>query len=396
MVIKNGMVVTENGIQNVDVLIENGKIAKIAPNLSGERVVDAKGRYVMPALVDIGSRVLDGKIRAGTLKDLSKKAQRNGFAKVALSALCEPRIDSEVALEFAKSQFSICDGADICSLVAGIREDGRLSDISILLKDGAMGIEFSSDTDGNMVRRMMEYALMHDVRLFCHADDTALHGDGVMHEGKVSARLGLSGVPAVAESSQVARIGELADFYGVNVVVLGASTPQTLRICQQNPWLHSQVSLHHLLLTDDACDNYNTAGKIWPPLRDTLLRDLMQESLARGGVSMLTSLHTPVSRSAKDAVFAEAAYGIDGMENFLPLCYTYLVESGIVSMEKLIDLVATKPAAAAGFKDRIGKIEIGYDAKIVIFDPAVKSCIESESSPYFGRAIYGKIEIVSG
>jgi dihydroorotase len=396
MVIKNGRIVTDTGVIDADVRIEDGKITDVAPGLSDDISVDVKGRYVMPAMVDIGSGVMDGKLRAGTLERLSTKAQRNGFGSVVLSALCEPSIDNEITLEFAKSQAAMCSGADIFSLVSGVRESGGLSDISILLKEGALGIEFPSDIDGNLIRRMMEYAKMHDVRLFCRADDSALHGDGVMHEGMVSACLGLGGVPAVAESSQVVRIGELADFYRVNVVVLGASTPQTLRICQQNPWLHAQLPLHHLLLTDEACENYNTTGKIWPPLRDETSRDLMQEALVHGSAAMLTSLHTPVSKSAKDAVFAEAAYGIDGMENFLPLCYTYLVETGLISIEKLVDLVATQPSAAVGLDDTRGKIAVGYEAKIVLFDPTIESCIENEYSPYFGQTVHGGVKTLSG
>jgi len=277
-------------------------------------------------------------------------------------------------------------------LLSGLTEKGTLSDVSILIKEGAVGIEFHSSIDGNLIRRLMEYARMHGVKLFCHANDPALQGEGVMHEGEVSSRLGLGGVPSVAESSQVARIGELAACYEVDVVILSASTPQTLKICKENPYLHAQVSLHHLLLTDQACDNYNTTGKIWPPLRDESSRQLLLQALQSGDIAMLTALHTPVSSSAKDAVFAEAEYGIDGLYNFLPLCYTSLVKEGVIDLLQLSKLTALYSAEAVGLGDRKGKVAVGYDADLILFDPNKEALIEDPTSPYHGQSVYGCVE----
>ena len=206
MVIKGAKVVGPEGIVNVDVRVENGKITEMGESLDGE-AYDAKGHYLLPAMVDIGVRVRDGKLRGGTLEKLSKKAFGNGFGTVVLSSLCLPRIDNEITLEFVKSQAELCHETEIFSLLSGVDEEGGLSDCSILLKEGAVGIEFESHIDGNLIRRLMEYSQMYDVRLFCHANDPALQGDGVMHEGEVSSRLGLAGIPMLSESSQVARIG---------------------------------------------------------------------------------------------------------------------------------------------------------------------------------------------
>ncbi|BDY12227.1 amidohydrolase family protein [Hydrogenimonas cancrithermarum] len=392
MVITNAKVVTPERVEAIDVRIENGKIAQMGEGLLGGESLDAGGRYLMPAMIDIGVGVMDGRLRGGTLEKLSANAYVNGFGTVVISSLCTPRIDNEITLEFAKSQAELCRDTKILTLLSGVTDEEKLSDASILLKEGAVGIEFDSSIDGNLIRRLMEYAVMHGIKLFCHANDPALQGDGVMHEGEVSSRLGLGGVPAVAESSQVARIGELASYYGVDVVILAASTPQTLEICSANPHLHAQVPLHHLLLTDTLCDNYNTAGKIWPPLRDEVSRRAMIERLKSGVVSMLTALHTPVSGSAKDAVFSEAEYGIDGLNAFLPLCYTFLVKEGMIDLPELSKLTACRPAETVGIDRYKGKIAVGYDADLILFDPDKECCGRFENSPYEGKSLYGDVE----
>ncbi|WP_201353519.1 amidohydrolase family protein [Hydrogenimonas urashimensis] len=392
MLIKGAKVVRESGVEEVDIRIEDGKITEIGKNLKNGKIYDAQGSYIMPALVDIGVRVFDGKLRGGTLEKLAKSAYVNGFGTVVLSSLCMPRIDNEITLEFAKSQAELCADAQILPLLSGVTLEGKLADCSILLKEGAVGIEFESHIDGNLIRRLMEYSRMHGVKLFCHANDPSLQGDGVMHEGEISSHLGLSGIPPLSESSQVARIGEFAKAYGVETIIMGASTSETLKICRENPFLKAQVSIHHLLLNDEACDNYDTAGKVCPPLRDESERLKLLDALKNGEIAMLTSLHSPVSKTAKDAVFAEAAYGIEGISCFLPLLYTHLIRSGTIDLPYLVRLTASLPAESAGLGHRKGKIEVGYDADLVRFDPETKIRYPGSRSPYAGTALFGHVE----
>ena len=394
MVIKNAKVVTPDAVLELDVSVENGKIEKIAENLSGSDYIDAKGKYLLPAMIDIGVSVMDSKLRGDAIYKLSSHAKENGFGTVVLSSFCTPSIDNEITLEFIKAQSKLCNGAKVLALLAGTKDEEKLSDISILLKDGAVGIEFESSIDGNMIRRLMEYASMYGVKLFCHAKDLALQGEGVMNEGVISSRLGLGGVPDVAESSQVARIGELALAYGVDVVILSASTPRTLQLCAQNPRLFAQASIHHLLLNDRVCDNYNTSGKIWPPLRDENSRLEMIEFLKNGNLEALTSLYTPVSASLKDAVFAEAAYGIDGLSSFLPLLYTYLVKLGYIDMPTLSKLTSGNCVKLVGLDDHKGLIKEGYDADLILFDPNAVGSIDLPNSPYNGWKVEGRVEPV--
>ncbi len=391
MVVTNANVVLPEGVKRVDVRIEKGRIAEIGENLQGERI-DAKGRCLLPAMIDIGVGVFDGKLRGGTLEKLAEKARRNGFGTVVLSALCTPKVDDEITLEFVKSQAERSDAAQIDTLVAGVKEEGGLADCAILVKEGGRGIEFESSLDGNRIRRLMEYAQLLDVPLYCHANDPSLQGDGVMQEGEVAARLGLAGVPELAESSQVARVGEFAVEYGVDVVVLHASTPRTLEICRDNPRLTAQVPLPHLLLDESACDDYDTSGKIWPPLRSAERREQMVRMLQKGDVTMLTSLHSPVSETAKDAVFAEAAYGIDGLEDFLPLLYTHFVAEGRLGWNDVVRLTSEEAAKLLGLEERKGRIAVGYDADLILFDPDAPSVEPDSRSPYRRCHLRGSVE----
>jgi len=393
MIIKNAKVVTPDAVLDLDVSIKDKKIEKLSKNLSGSEYIDAKGKYLLPAMIDIGTSVMDLKLRGDNINRLSCDAKKSGFKIVVLSSFCSPSIDNEIALEFIKSQATLCKGAEVLTLIAGTKEKKKLNDISILLKKGAVGIEFESDIDGNMIRRLMEYASMYRIKLFCHAKDLALQGDGVMNEGAISSKLGLGGIPDVAESSQVARIGELALSYGVDVVILSASTPKTLKLCMQNPRLHAQVSIHHLLLNDEACNNYDTSGKIWPPLRDEKSRLEMLEFLQNGNLETLTSLHTPVSDSLKDAVFAEAAYGIDGFNSFLPLAFTYLIKPGYIDMSTFSNLTSRNCARLIGLDSHKGCIKEGYDADLILFDADEVNRINLANSPYYNWRVEGKVEL---
>ncbi|WP_457596487.1 hypothetical protein [Hydrogenimonas sp.] len=386
MVVKGARVVLENEVAEVDVRIEEGRIVEIGTELGGEALV-AKGRYLLPALADVGVKMRDGRLRGGTLERLAKKARASGFGTLAISSLCMPRVDDEITLEFAKSQAERCRDARIVPLLSGVNEEGGLSDCAILLREGAVGIEFESHIDGNLIRRLMEYAKLRGVRLFCRPNDPALQGEGVMHEGRVSGTLGLAGVPPLAEISQVARIGEFARAYEVPTVMLGASTPETLDLCSQNPYLQAQVSLHHLLLDDTACEGYDTSAKIWPPLRDARSREEMLQRALEGAVEMLTTLHSPVSPTAKDSVFAEAAYGIEGLSHFLPLAYTELVKRRGLGWSYLVRMSAAAPLEACGLRG--GRIAVGERADLVLFDPSPKRRLDA---PYGDREVEGVVE----
>ncbi len=390
MIIKNARVVLQDGIKKLDVKIEKGKITELSESIEGRGVIDAKERYLMPAMVDIGVKVKDSKLRGQTITQLCANARANGFGTVVLSSLCDPSIDDEITLEFVKSQAGLCKETKVLALLSGLK-DGGLSDCSILIKEGAVGIEFESHIDGNLIRRLMEYAVMHGVMLFCRANDPALQGEGVLHEGEVSCRLGLAGIDAAAESSQIARIGELAEFYGADVTVLGASTDRTLKICAQSGRLSPQVSVHHLILNDKACESYNTAGKIWPPLRDDAMRKEMLDALLDDDSAMITSLHTPVSKTAKDAVFADAAYGIEGLNAFLPLLYTHLVKNGSFDLPALARMTSLNPAKAVGLEGKKGAVLPGYDADLLLFEEDFSFCCDDPHSPYNGMQINGRV-----
>jgi dihydroorotase len=197
------------------------------------------------------------------------------------------------------------------------------------------------------------------------------------------------GISPLAESSQVARIGEFARHYEVEVVISGASTSRTLEICRHNPWLKAQVPIHHLLLDHTACDRYDTAGKIDPPLKDEATKSNLMAALIDGRIDMLSAWHTPVSATAKDTVFAEAAAGINGLAYYLPLLYTEWVRTGLIEWPKLMRLTASAICETVGMDG--GCIEVGAPARLILFDPEPIESIDDPRSPYRNREVAGCI-----
>ena len=214
--------------------------------------------------------------------------------------------------------------------------------------------------------------LCSNVPFFCFCDDPSLNDAGVMNEGEISAKLGLLGISKIGEISSVAKVSSMAEYYQSKVLFQALSVSKSLDIIDKakdnNPNLYTEVSIHHLTLNDSECLDFNTQAKIHPPLRDEKERLLLIEDLKNGKIDTITSLHSPKSIIYKDVPFADAAYGIDSMENFLPLCYRSLVESGIISFSKLSEMISSNPADILGLEN-IGKVEEGYIADLVIFDP---------------------------
>ena len=146
-------------------------------------------------------------------------------------------------------------------------------------------------------------------------------------------------------------------------------------------------------LVESACDGFNTYAKLNPPLRTSADKEALLERLADGKIDILTALHSPKSVIYKDVAFFEAKYGIDSIEDYLSLCYTYLVKEGVIGWDKLASLICEKPAEILGEKT-LGKIAEGYDANIILFDPQSVHEVTKATSPYHGKTLYGHIKRV--
>ena len=398
MIIKNAILCDANGERQGDVEITDGIITKIADNLSGDKIVDAKGAYLLPGLIDLNVSLKDGQLNTARLQQLSKDAIKGGVTTLVLNPDSEPAINNEIVLEFVVEQNF--EGAHIKSSICATQEDKSLSNIAILLKNGAVAPSLDSSVDSNLIRRVFEYMKMYEGTVFCSVRDRALNGNGVMFEGSVSAKLGLPGISVLGEIIHVAKMIEIARYFDVQVLFKGLFTRRSIEMItsakQEGVKVFSEISLHHLALDDSACDSFNTYAKIFPPLADKKGKLSLQESLTNGEIDILTSLHSPQSQVNKEVAFYDAAYGTEAIEELLPLYYTKLVHSGLLSMAKLSKMTSLTPAKM--IKKNTGLIEEGQIADLIVFDTKASVKVENAQSLYKDEVLKGKIShvIVAG
>ena len=399
MLIKNAIFPTKNGLEKRDVLIKEGKIVTIAPNIDNgdEEILDANGLYLLPGIIDLNVRFSNSILNQVHIDKLSNSCLNGGVTTAVVMSDFSPRLDSATLLELVKFKIDQSKiDLKISAPLADKKED-QLNNIATLLNNGAAAILADSHRNANLLRRGLQYASMKNRPLFCNCYEPNLDDNGLMNEGFISAKLGLSGISTISETSEVAKVSELALFYGASVVFKSLSTKRSLDIVKGykslNSTLYTEVSIHHLCKDDTACDGFNTYAKIMPPLRDEKEKNALIEALKSGEIDILTSAHSPKSILYKDVAFEDAEFGIGCVEEFLSLCYTYLVKQEKIDFETLSKMCSLNPAHVLGLKTK-GKVEEGYDADLILFDPNYAFEVSNTNSLYCGDKLFGKVKKV--
>lgn len=404
MIIKGAMICDANGEYRGDVRIQEGKIAKVARSVlaeDGEEIFDASGLLLLPSAIDLNARVQDSQLNKKHLMTLSHKAAKGGVGTLALMPDCTPSLNSEVAMELLNTLQNDFHSQilGIAGSTKAIKENGTclLNDLSILHKKGAYGIYTHSSEDGNLLKRACEFALMLDIPIFLNCEDESLSANGVMNDGELSARLGLPSISNLSEIKEVAMMSEIVRFMGVRAIFQAIATDRSVEILfeskKHNPNLFVQTSIHHLMLTEDLCEGYNTAAKIKPPLKSESTRAKLVKRLVEGKIELISALQSEKSIAQKDLAFEEAAFGVDMIEYFVPMCYTLLVKNQHLSLKEMSKILSFNPAKALNLATK-GLIAEGYDADIVLLNPKETQIIDKEDSPYYNWVLNSKIEKV--
>jgi len=394
MLISNAIVCDVNGEKEVDVKIEDGVITAIGSNLHDANIVDAKGAYLLPSLIDTNVRVLDASLHAKNIKALAKEAKKGGVGHIILNADSNPAIDNEVVLEFAQNGTKDISDVKIDFMLNSLKEDMSLSNIAILLKKGVVAPYISTIAKNDVAIKIAEYVKMYGVTLFCKAEDNSLIHAGVMLEGDVSSKLGIAGIPELSEVLHVSRMIEIARHFGIKILFKSIASPRSVALItkakSEGVQVSCEVSIHHLIHSDEACHDFNTTAKLNPPLasKNDVLE--LQNALKRGDIDMLTTLHQPNSPLNKEVAFFDAAYGCEALEDALPLYYTKLVKSGLISMSELIKLTVQNPAKSIAYE--AGEIKVGAQANLLLFDTNETYQIENEQSLYDGDTLQGAVK----
>ena len=393
MLISNAIVCDINGEREVDVQIIDGVITAIGSNITDENIIDAKGAYLLPSLIDTNVRVLDSSLNAKNIQRVAKEAKRGGVGHIVLNADSTPAIDNEVVLEFAQNGVKEIEDVKIDFMLNALKEDMSLSNIAILLKKGVVAPYMSTIAKNDVAIKIAEYAKMYDITLFCKAEDNSLINAGVMLEGDVSSKLGLAGIPKLSEVLHVSRMIEIARYFGIKILFKSLASPHSVALItkakSEGVDVSCEVSIHHLLHSDEACYGFNTTAKLDPPLACKNDVQALQNALKRGEIDILSVLHEPNSPVNKEVAFFDAAYGCEALENALPIYYTKLVKSGIISMRELIKLTVVNPAKSINIE--AGVIEEGQKANLVLFAVDVSEKIANAQSLYNGEELFGKV-----
>lgn len=393
MLICNAIICDINGERQEDVRIENGVIIEIGCNLEGDERIDGTGCYLLPGLVDTNVRLKDLQLSGKNLESLSREALSGGISTVVLSGEMVGRVDNEITLEFVQKHQSHEGGAQIECAISALDEEGKLSNIGILLKKGGKALYTKAIGDYNLIMRMAQYLKMTRKPLFYLACDKSLSESGVMSDGEVATSLGLPGISSMSEVVHIASMIEIAREYGIKIVFKSITEPRSIELIAQarreGVDIECEVSLHHLLRSDEACRGFDTDAKINPPLVSDAKRQKLIQALQQGKIQALSALHQPNSDVYKDITFYDASYGTTSIGEYLPLCYTYLVQSGIIDMPTLIRLTSDAPALHAGLP--ITQIAAGEKANVILFNVNDSLIVGHHHSLYKKERLSGRV-----
>jgi dihydroorotase len=323
----------------------------------------------------------------------------------------DPITDNQAAIGFIVKQASAAIGARVFPYGAiSIGQRGEhLAEFAKLIEAGA--IAFSDDghpvLSSHLMRTALEYAQAFGIPVADHCEEPSLAKGGAMHDGVVSTRLGLKGIPAAAEEIMVARDVILSELTGGHVHLCHISTKGSVDIIRRGKEngvnVTAEVTPHHLTLTHEECEGYNTNAKMNPPLREEADVVALREAIKDGTLDMIATDHAPHHYEAKERDFDDAPFGIVGLETALGLGVKQLVNGGVLSLLELMRRMSTEPAKA--FHLDAGTLETGKPADLVIFDPSATWTVDpmtfyskSRNTPYAGHVLAGRVErtIVDG
>lgn len=392
-----------------DIRVVDGKIAEVGKNLeptsSSAKVRDLTGKVLTPGLVDVHVHLRDpGLEQKESIATGTAAAAHGGFTAVCCMPNTKPITDNALAVEYIQS---IAQQVGKCRVhVSGACTQGEkgeaLSEMGDMVAHGA--VAFTDDgrgvQDSGMMRRVMDYAVQFDKVVMSHCQDEGLVGKGQVNEGVVSTRLGLAPWPAEGEELQIARDIALSRLTGCPLQIQHMSTRRGIEMVRaakaEGLKVTCEATPHHMFLSeDDIQDDYNTNLKVNPPLRTKEDAQALIEAVADGTVDVIVTDHAPHIKFEKDREFEIAPFGMIGLETSFALVYTHLVKPGIVSWQRLVELMAINPRKVL----RVEKVAIrpGSTADFSVFDTSVEWTVTEDSfvskaknSGFLGHTLIGK------
>ena len=394
--------------------IEGSRIAAIGSDIqpqAGDIIIDATGKLVAPGLIDTHVHLREpGREDKETIVTVAKAAAAGGFTTVVCMPNTTPPIDSGATVSAILLRVK---EASVRVIPVGCVTKGRqgqeLAEIGELVEAGVWGISDDGNpiVDGEIMRRALEYSRPFGIPVISHAEDPRLMGKGVMHEGFISTILGLPGIPPEAESVMVARDLLLAKATNSWVHIAHVSTRESIELIAaakaRGIKVTCEVTPHHLVLTDEAVQTFDTNTKVNPPLRSREHVEALRKALASGVIDCIATDHAPHTWEEKDCDYIQAEFGLIGLETALPLLYTHLVKTGLLDLATLWERMSYKPARLLGLTDH--GLAVGNRADIVMVDQELEKEVDpklgfsrSRNTPFAGERLFGwpVVTIVGG
>ena len=390
-----------------DVVLLEGTIAHAGPVAGipdGATVVDCAGCIVSPGFVDVHCHLREpGREDVETIATGARAAAAGGFTAVCAMPNTDPVTDNQAAVGFIVRQSQAAGAARVYPIGAiSVRQKGEaLAEMGEMVGAGAVAVSDDGKpvVSAHLMRTALEYARTFGIPVVDHCEEPTLAADGAMNEGRVSARLGLRGVPSEAEEIMAIRDILLSRRTGGHVHLAHMSTRGSVELIrwgkERGIAVTAEVCPHHLSLTDDAVDGYNTNAKMNPPLRDSEDVAALQEALRDGTIDVVATDHAPHHYDEKEREFADAPNGIVGLETALAVVVTTLVTSGQLDYATLIDRMSVAPARI--FHLPGGTLGRGHPPDVTVFDPEREWVVDparflskGRNTPYAGRRLRGQ------
>ncbi len=413
VIIQNARVIdpTAHIDQVLPVYIADGNLIAITPKLADfnpDQIIDATHKILLPGVIDLYANLPEpGNEYKATLTSEMQAAIHAGVTAVCCAPATAPVIDSAKMVEFIKAHAEAARAAQV--LVYGALTHGlasqQLSDMAALKRAGCVAVTNAHFpiTDTRLLRHCFEYAATFDLTVVMLAQDAYLSSHGLIHEGKVSVRTGLVGIPVIAESIEVARAIQLAEFTKTKLHFTQVTTAQSVALIAaakaKGLPVTCDVSINHLWLTEIDVSDYNTNCLVYPPLRDLVNQQALIRGLQAGTIDAICSAHTPLEANAKRCPFNQALPGIASLEMLVPLSFRLVIQKKL-TLEQWIGCLTSRPAAIMQ-QPALGKLEIGAPANFMLFDPNTINLFDKETmlsaarnTPYHQWLLQGRVERV--
>ncbi len=392
-------------VTNIGVV--GGIIKFIGDKVSGEKV-DAKGLIALPGFVDLHTHLREpGYEQSETVLSGSRAAALGGFTAVHAMANTMPVADTAGVVEQIKSlgdEAGLVQVQPIGAVTVGLGGE-RLAELGAMANSKAKVTIFSDDgkcvSDSLLMRRALAYVKSFDGVIAQHAQEPRLTENAQMHEGIVSAELGLAGWPSVAEESIIARDVLLAEATGSRLHICHLSTAGSVDIIrwakQRGIRVTAEVTPHHLLLTDELARTYNPVFKVNPPLRTDADVQALREALIDGTIDIVATDHAPHPLEAKECEWSAAAFGMLGLETAASIAQLVLIDSGKSDWQRFSEVMSLNPAAISKLENQGESLEVGNVANITVIDPRAIRLIsgggasKSNNQPFEGIELPGAV-----